>query len=31
MQREGEDVPADNKPRLRLDDAAARQGDIRRA
>jgi hypothetical protein len=31
MQREGEDVPADNKPRLRLDDAATRQGDIRRA
>ena len=30
MQREGEDVAAENKPRLRLDEAA-RAGDIKRA
>jgi len=30
MQREGEDSAAENKPRLRLDEAA-RAGDIRRA
>jgi len=30
MQREGEDVAAENKPRLRLDEAS-RAGDIKRA